>query len=132
MKLSGYLEAYQDFSRKASDVSRQLAFAGIALLWIFHKEESGHFNVPEPLIRPAILFVAALALDLLHAVSGAFIWGAFHRYQEKRLGVGSTKELSSSKYLTWPINFFFWTKLGCIFAGYILLLKYLVVALSTP
>ena len=39
MKLSDYRETYYEFSGKASDVTRQLAFAGIAIVWIFKIEE---------------------------------------------------------------------------------------------
>lgn len=36
MTLSDYLASYYELSGKASDVSRQLAFAGIAVIWVFH------------------------------------------------------------------------------------------------
>ena len=40
MKLSEYANVYAEFSGKASDVARQLAFAGLALVWLF-RESNG-------------------------------------------------------------------------------------------
>jgi len=38
MNLQDYRDDFYTYSGKASDISRQLAFAGIAIIWIFKKE----------------------------------------------------------------------------------------------
>lgn len=37
MKISDYKSVYEGFSSKLSDLNRQIAFAGIAIIWIFKK-----------------------------------------------------------------------------------------------
>jgi hypothetical protein len=39
MKLQDYRNDFYLFSGKASDISRQLAFAAIAIIWIFKRTE---------------------------------------------------------------------------------------------
>ena len=126
MILADYRDAYYELSGKASDVARQLAFAGIALIWIFHPHDAGPVALPQPLLLPAALFVAGLGFDLLQYVTGALIWGAFHRYQEQHLGPGSKKALSAPAWFNWPNLFFFWSKLALVLAAYGLLLRYIL------
>lgn len=126
MTLSDYLASYYELSGKASDVSRQLAFAGIAVIWVFHQGHGSSVDVPGSLIAPAALFIGGLACDLLQYVSGTLIWGAFHRIQEQRLGAGSKKPLTAPAYFNWPGLFFFWSKLALTLIGYLLLLRYLL------
>lgn len=85
MKLSDYQKAYYEFSGKASDVARQLAFAGIALIWIFRVERPQAPRLPEQLLLPSALLVLALGADLLHYIVKTIIWGRFCRKEEKKL-----------------------------------------------
>ncbi len=126
MNLADYRAAYYELSGKASDVARQLAFAGIALIWIFHERGNAPIALPASLVAPAALFVCGLGFDLLQYVSGALIWGAFQRLQERRLGPDSKKALSAPPWFNWPGLFFFWSKLLLILAAYVLLLAYLL------
>ena len=129
MTLSDYLASYYELSGKASDVARQLAFAGIAIIWVFHQGSGGTVAMPIALIGPAALFIGGLACDLLQYVSGTLIWGAFHRIQEQRLGAGSKKPLTAPVYFNWPGLLFFWSKLALILIAYALLLAYMMTAL---
>lgn len=131
MTLADYLKSYYELSGKASDVARQLAFAGIALIWIFHQQGVNSIALPPPLIWPAAFFICGLAFDLLQYVAGALIWGAFHRSHEKRLGVDSKKALSAPAWFNWPGIFFFSAKIALVLAGYFLLLRYVLAILQT-
>jgi len=126
MTLSDYLASYYELSGKASDVARQLAFAGIAVIWVFHEGRGSAVAVPATLIVPAALFIGGLACDLLQYASGTLIWGAFHRIQEQRLGAGSKKPLTAPAYFNWPGLFFFWSKLVLVLLAYALLLAYMM------
>ena len=130
MNLADYRASYYELSGKASDVARQLAFAGIALIWIFHQSGGNPIAIPPLLILPAALFICGLGFDLLQYAGGALIWGVFHRYQEKRLGVDSKKALSAPAWFNWPGIFFFWSKLVLVLAGYVLLLRYVLSVLQ--
>lgn len=124
MKLADYLKAYYDFSGAASNVSRQAAFAGIALIWVFNSKSGNTVSLPIDLLWPALCLIIGLGLDLLHYIVASATWGVFHRIKEKKLGTNSDVELSAPKYLNWPLIVFFWGKLFSILAGYVMLLAY--------
>jgi hypothetical protein len=126
VNLSDYLASYYELSGKASDVARQLAFAGIALIWIFHPAGPDPVALPHPLLLPAGCFVLGLGFDLLQYAMGSLIWGAFHRHWEQRLGPGSKRSLSAPAYLNWPGICLFWSKLALVLLGYGLLFAYIL------
>ena len=69
----------------ASDITRQLAFAAIAVIWLFKTgAPAGQITVPSVLIFPGILIVAALAADLLQYVVASLIWGGYAYYLERK------------------------------------------------
>ena len=51
-KLEQYKDEYQFFTGKTSDIIRGLAFAGIAVIWIFKYTDSGQIKIPDLLITP--------------------------------------------------------------------------------
>lgn len=130
MDLADYRASYYELSGKASDVARQLAFAGIALLWIFHERGGAPVALPKPLAWPAALFICGLGFDLLQYLWGALIWGAFARYQEKRLGPASKKPLVAPAWFNWPGIALFWSKLFLVLLAYGLLLSYVLTVLQ--
>ena len=125
MKLADSRQAYYDMSNTASGLVRQLAFAGIAVIWIFKTDVSVRgFNVPNELIWPGFLFVLALLLDLLHYLVGTAVWGIFSRMKEKK-GVIEEKTFEAPAKINWPANGFVWSKSIAVLIGYGLLLRFL-------
>ena len=124
MKLKDYKEDYQEFSCKLSDNARKLAFAGIAIVWIFKQEKDGKFIFPYMLKLAMLMFVITLSFDLLQYIYQTIIWDTFHRHYEKKL-TNEDSELSASKYFNWPSIFFFWSKVIALVVGYILTLIFL-------
>jgi hypothetical protein len=86
VKLAEYRKTFYEFSGKASDVSRQLSFAAIAIIWLFKNDlpGGGHPTIPHALIFPGILIVTALAADLLQYTLASLIWRLYYRYLEKK------------------------------------------------
>jgi hypothetical protein len=126
MKLSKYRETYYEFSGKASDVARQLAFAGIALVWIFRIDSRPAPSLPRELLPPSCFLALALALDLLQYALAALIWGTFHRYHEKRLkDKRKDPELTAPPYFNWPAQICFLIKLVSVVIAYILIINYI-------
>ena len=123
MKLSGARELYYFFSGKVSDIVRQMALAGIAIIWVFR--DPTQMRVPRELITPAILIVAGITLDLFHYVAGTLVWGIYARRQEKT-GRKDDENVSPSARINYPSLLFFWTKIPVVLAAYILILKFLV------
>jgi len=125
MELKEYLQAYYTYSEKASNIARQLGFAGIALIWVFRGTNANELLVPRELILPGVLLVLGLSCDLLQYVSGTIIWGLFHSMKERK-GLGADEELKASSWLNKPILLFFVVKIVAISAGYILIFCYLL------
>ncbi|HBG06924.1 MAG: hypothetical protein A2075_12555 [Geobacteraceae bacterium GWC2_58_44] len=122
MKLSDYRETYYEFSGKASEVARKLAFAGIALVWIFKTSDAPTPKIPKELILPTGLLVLTLVFDLFQYIAATAIWGVFQWYEERKLSdINDDPELSTPPCLKWPQNTFFGLKLISISMAYVLL-----------
>ena len=131
MKLSDARTAYDNFSSKASEISRQLSFAGIALIWIFRAKDASPVAVPSALILPAALFAAGLALNLIHAAYGTAAWGIFHRHHETQ-EITEANELIAPIWINWPSLVFFWGNVSSVIAAYILTFHYILSLLNGP
>ena len=84
MKLSEFRKDKDTLTGKASDVSRQLAYAGIAVVWIFKQTENGVSSVPKEFLLPIFLFAASLAADLMQYVYAGIAVSIFHRRRSCR------------------------------------------------
>jgi hypothetical protein len=125
MKLQDYRQAFYDYSGKCSDLTRQLAFAAIAVVWIFKKDQSGGGEeIPFPLILPSLLAILALALDMLQYIVASLIWRS-HYVKLETEHVAEDAELQHNKWLEIPITTLFFAKVGAILATYFVLLKFL-------
>jgi len=125
MKLSEYRKIYYDLSSKASDVARQLAFAGIALVWLFKQDAKPIPIIPSSLLLPTALLACALAFDLLQYIFGAFIWGNFQWRKEKNKNTtNKDPDLSAPRCYNWPALSFFSLKLISIVIAYFLIIKF--------
>lgn len=120
MKLEHVRSAYQDYTEKASEIVRQLGFAGIALIWLFRDETAGDPVISAALLPAGLLIIAALASDLLQYVVGSLVWGIYNRRHE-RAGVSEDQEFTAHPMLNWPALFFFWGKIISIVVAYLIL-----------
>jgi hypothetical protein len=130
LKFKEFRADYYWFSGKASDIARQLALAGIAVVWIFKVQQGVNVILPAELLLPALLFVATLGLDLLHYVIAALIWGAFTQWHRSQ-HVQEEDEVTASGALNYPALVLFWAKLVTVCVGYGYLLDYMRVVLRT-
>ena len=127
--LEDFRNAYYESSGRASEIARQISFAGIALIWLFRDEKLGLLSVPNKLLVPAMLLVIALFFDLLQYVVGAAIWGWFARHHEK-LGKQQDATLSAPHFFNWPAIFLFWSKHALVLAAYFLIFKHIAQTLG--
>jgi hypothetical protein len=125
MKLEDARENYYTLTGKASDVARQLAFAGIAVIWVF-KVDAGPDNlgVPPSLHGAGLWLVVALSLDLLHYAIGSAISGSFHRLQERKDTVSAETEFEAPPWVNWPMIVCFWSKIASVGIAYTLILRH--------
>lgn len=107
---------------KASDIARQLAFAGIAVIWLF-KTSDATKPVPADYLWPLWLFLVALLFDLIQYLYAGIAWSAFSYIRDGQHGsAGSTEIADASGWLDVPTWIFFGLKMAFMTAGYIALL----------
>ncbi|WFU14415.1 hypothetical protein [Bradyrhizobium sp. CB3481] len=129
MKLQDYRETFYTFSGKASDLNRQLAFAGIAIIWLFKKEPLAGLTVPKELVLPGLLIVASLIADMLQYCIASVLWRVFYRSKEN-LNVSEDKDIKHGVWWERPIWIAFWLKIALIITAYIFLMRFLWSAIS--
>ena len=135
MKLSDCRKAEDEYSAKASDIARNLAFAGIALVWIFKSDTSGHKAVPYFLVWPTILIVSGLIVDLAHYLFAATYWALFVRRKESELVIDADtpqerfdeeRQFTNPLWYVWLVDVLFYLKVGCVAVAYVLLFGFLL------
>ena len=120
----GY-ETSEDASDKSSELNRQLAFAGIAIIWVFKTDSGGRQIVPNELFLPGLLLVISLSFDLLHYVVKSEIWRIVTRRKEK----DGIKEFDVPPWTNYFGDAFYWIKIVATITAYVLLIRFLVTRL---
>jgi len=131
MKLSEYKDTYEDSSLKLSDINRNVAFAGIGLIWIFTKTGTEVTNaiIPHTLVIPAISLVISLFFDMLQYLYKTIIYYSLFRKNEK---LELSEDHSSFSHSIWwnrPIWILFYLKILGVFIAYVFILKFLICTL---
>jgi len=120
MKLEDCRKAYYEYSGKASDICRNLGFAGIALIWAFRVTAGEKPVIPYVLRWAGILLVSGLALDFLQYILASIVWGSYHRHKEK-IGISEQEEFLAPRWINYPSIICFTLKQALIFIAYIFL-----------
>jgi hypothetical protein len=85
MKIADYWKDFYELSGKASDISRQLAFAAIAVIWLFKTDtRTGQITIPPELIRAGILIVARAGGGLASVCCSKFDLGLLCSLSRKK------------------------------------------------
>lgn len=124
MKLSDARDAYYDASGKLSDISRQLAFAALAVVWIFKIDDGNKINLPSALEWAALLAILSLIFDFCQYALKASIWGFYHRFKEKQ-NLKLDSEFLAPAYFPKLILVPYFAKLVLLGFSYIALLTFL-------
>lgn len=133
MKLSAARECYYSHSGNASTVARQIAFAGIAVVWVFNRPLVDRtINLPGDLIGALLLLCVALALDLMQYIFSTATWGIWSRLKEKEFKhkFHDDPSVEPPAFLNWPGIAMFCSKLTILLWAYAQLGLYLVAALE--
>ena len=125
MKIPEMLSTYYEASGKVSEISRQLAFAGIAVIWVL-KVGNDSVSIPysTELVIPLYCFVAALALDLMQYIYKTVAWGVLNYLCWKKY-LDNNVDIKVPEKINWPTNVFFWFKVITIGFGYLQLLFFI-------
>jgi len=124
-KLSEFKEDYYHFTGKLSDINRQIAFAGVALIWVFKKADELGVHIENDLILPAILIVSALGLDLFQYIYQSIVWSIFYTIQNRKFE-DETTEVESPEYLNYISWVFFSIKVLLVLIAYVNIFLYLL------
>ena len=120
IKLSKIQDEYYMRSGKASDVARQLAFAGVAIIWIFRI--SGTNTIPEIFYIPLLIFAVGFAIDLLQYFYSSFVFGVVVIWGEIYKMKMDT-ELSIPPFFSWITTILFVIKIVALVIGYVYLIN---------
>lgn len=126
-------ESFQRYASKTSDLVRQLALAGIAVVWVLRNASGSTPQLLPELRWAAGLLMLTLAIDLAHYVIGTM--AAESRLDD--IGQQEREALQNGK--TWPtdawrlppsfpqarMQIMFWGKLGTLAVSYAILLVYM-------
>jgi hypothetical protein len=116
-------EAYQRSSKQVSELVRQLALAGIAIIWLFKVTDSaGQSRIAKELVSATLVIAAALCFDFLQYAYATAAWGIFSRMYEKRDEVPD----KAPRWINWPTNTLFVLKVAAIATAYFSLGRYLI------
>jgi hypothetical protein len=124
MKIKEVRKHVDAFSSKASELSRQLAFAGIAVVWIF-KNSGQNAIIPNDFLLPLLLLVLTLVFDFLQYVLGSIEWTIFSHLQENKYNCDDEDQEvdSSSSWINLPHSICFYLKILTVVLGYIFIVK---------
>ena len=115
MKFEDIRSAYYDASDKASEIARQLSFAGIAVAWVLRGEAQLN-RMPRELWLPLAIFCAALVVDLLQYVFKTVVWGHLTNVTPEK-----TTDVDAPQWYNSVTDIMWWTKVALVVLGYAVL-----------
>lgn len=124
MTANDYKETYEGATDTLSQINRNMALAGVAIIWMFTKTDSG-VDIPKPLLWPAILLVSSLSLDVLQYVWKTMTFYILFRRREKN-EKNEKKQQGHSIWLVRPIWGIFWLKIIAMGWAYVLIFMFFV------
>jgi hypothetical protein len=127
MTLDDLWSDVRELTGKLSDVARQAAYAGLAVIWIFKTGEATPYYLDRSLIAAGVLLALALSLDLAQYACNAALRWFNARKEEKQRGVDyKGKDITLPKRLNRIPYALFALKVTLVAAGYVVLLIYLL------
>lgn len=123
--LGDYISDYDYYTAKTSEIIRNLALAGIAIIWLFRNPDDRETLFADTLLYPLWFLIISLSLDLLQYILGALFWGLFYEYKyhlwkrKGKLSDEDIKDVQAPNSLSIPLTIIFYAKIGTtIFAYY--------------
>lgn len=119
-------EAYYKSSDTASQQTRQLGIAGIAIVWLLSGGlQTSGINLNDTLLRAGICLIAAMTLDLLQYVWKTVTFAIWVRIKEvekrtqlSRKDVDNAEVGDAPRVFLWGVWLLFYAKITALGAGY--------------
>lgn len=125
MKLRKYLENSRDYTDKASDIARQLNFAGIGLVWLILSLNKDAEISDLYILLPLITISISLFIDFLQYAVGAFLWKNFYKKKieegmsaDVEVNIGEEDKLRKKR-----INIFYYFKFILLVISYVVIVS---------
>jgi hypothetical protein len=135
MKLSDYNKVCTEYTGKASEIVRQLIFAGIAVIWLFRIQTpiAGQSSLDSFLIFPLFGLCLAAMADLMQYVFGGRVWAKFFRDEERKAKAANKKnylltldpDIKAPRKYSYRIGLFYNAKIVLMFLSYIFIIIFL-------
>ena len=125
MRLSEIRTAYEDLSGKLSDISRQLCFAGFAVIWIYNKSDN-NISVPQELYLPTLLLCVSLFFDVMQYLVASLSWYIFYLNKREKNTNDDNVEIKEPEKLNIVPWILFVLKIITLIVGYIYIGKFLI------
>jgi hypothetical protein len=127
MKLSEYRKVANDYTIKASEITRQLSLAGIGIIWIFKNSDKETHLLDSYLILPLLFLAVALLLDLIQYVVGGQVWISFFRKEELKVtDTNLDPEIKAPVQKSKPIYVLYYCKIIFMLLSYAFIICYLI------
>ena len=130
MEVGDVIERSNKDSAQVSTIIRQLCLAGIAIIWIF-ADKSQTIIIGKEFVRPMLLLITALCLDLLQYFVNAMLLKIVYHILVFR-GKGDGDEFNYSFFLGLPSYIFLFAKFYFMAKAYLLIGSYLYTRLPQP
>lgn len=125
MQLSEYKKDYYFFSGKVSDITRQMALAGIAIIWVFKISKDEQIFIDKLLIYSAFFIAMSLLCDISQYIYQTIVWKKFFDEKELKRTPENEDILAPREMNTIP-QILFWAKVILVGIAYLLIIIYLV------
>jgi hypothetical protein len=127
MTLDDLWSDVRELTGKLSDVARQAAYAGLALVWIFKTGDATTYHLDRSLLWAAALLALALAFDLAQYAGNVVLHWRNARREENVRGVDyKGRDITLPKSIHRISYALFALKVALVAAGYVVLLGYLL------
>jgi len=127
--LEDHLEDSYELSKRTSEISRQLAFAGIAVIWIYKNPDNAPTIIKDGLVFPLFLWVTCLGIDLLQHFFGAltsYVFFHIKQYQDNGGKLKDTTDIPAPYWMDFTATTLFIFKIVANIWAYIELGKFLL------
>lgn len=94
MELKEYKKKSHEYTAKASEIGRQINFAGIGIIWIIRTSNETLQLSNAIVLLPLILISISLLFDFCQYFFGGVIWINFYRQKEKE-GISKDSDVLS-------------------------------------
>lgn len=113
-------------TKRASENAQKLAFAGIAVIWIFRVGIPNAPVIRDGLLWPLLIFVLALVVDFAHYYGGGILWKRQHERIDRLILENKEPFPTEFKRLPKAFTFVVWhIKCALVIVGYVLLIWFL-------